>query len=361
MRPALVVDPVSPDAGAIAEAAAVLRRGELVAFPTETVYGLGARAWDPRAIARVFAVKRRPVHHPLIAHVVDEAQARDLAASWPERASLLAAAFWPGPLTLVVERAARVPGAISGGGSSLAVRAPAHPVALALIRELGEPIAAPSANVYQGLSPTTAAHVLRQLGDSVGLVLDGGPCQAGIESTVVDVRGGLARVLRPGALDLARLRSVVPDVEAPGAGARTAPDQEPRASPGMDARHYAPRARLVLAGSRDEADAAARELGSRGARVALVVRGAPRRGSAGAPPAPLELRSLPDDPVEYARRLYATLHELDDAGVDAIVVEDVPRAGRPGEAWLAVADRLSRAASEASEAERPVPARAPRP
>lgn len=347
-RPALVVDPSAPDAGVLAEAVAVLRGGGLVAFPTETVYGLGARAWDERALARVFEAKRRPVHHPLIAHVADEAQARELAARWPERASLLAAAFWPGPLTLVVERALHVPAALSGGASSVAVRAPAHRVARALIGALGDPIAAPSANVYQGLSPTTAAHVIKQLGPAVDLVLDGGPCDAGIESTVVDVRGGAARVLRPGALEIGRLRAVVPDVEGPAAAARTAPDDAPRASPGMDVRHYSPRASLKLASAWAEACAMAFELASGGARVGLVTRGgggAPVAGFARLEEAGVLVRSLPDHPVGYARLLYGTLHELDDAGVGAIVVQDVPREHGEGEAWLAVADRLSRASS----------------
>ncbi len=344
--PALVVDPSAPDTGVLAEAVAVLRRGGLVAFPTETVYGLGARVWDERALARVFEAKRRPVHHPLIAHVVDEAQARELAAKWPERASLLAAAFWPGPLTLVVERALHVPAALSGGASSVAVRAPAHRVAGALIAALGDPIAAPSANVYQGLSPTTAAHVVKQLGLAVDLVLDGGPCDAGIESTVVDVRGGVARVLRPGALEVGKLREVVPDVEAPAAAARTAPDDAQRASPGMDVRHYSPRAALKLASASAEARAIALDLASHGARVGLVTRGdaASVAGFARLEEAGVLLRSLPDHPVGYARLLYGTLHDLDDEGVGAIVVQDVPRGPEEGEAWLAVADRLSRAA-----------------
>jgi L-threonylcarbamoyladenylate synthase len=339
MRPALVVDSSAPDPGALAEAGAVLRRGGLVAFPTETVYGLGARAWDERALARVFAVKRRPVHHPLIAHVLDEAQARELAALWPERAARLAAAFWPGPLTLVVDRALHVPAAISGGGRSIAVRAPSHKVARGLIAALGEPIAAPSANVYQGLSPTTAAHVLKQLGDAVDLVLDGGPSDAGIESTVVDVRGGGARVLRPGAVDLAALRAVVADLETPAGAARTASDGEARVSPGMDARHYSPRAPLTLAPAWRDASDMASGLASRGVRVGLVARAVDPEAGRALTRAGVLVRSLADHPVEYARLLYGTLHELDDEGVGAIVVEAVP----PAEAWLGVADRLARA------------------
>jgi L-threonylcarbamoyladenylate synthase len=337
--PAFLLDPRAPDAAIIDRAAGILRRGGLVAFPTETVYGLGARAWDPDAIARVFEAKGRPARHPLIAHVADVAQARELAAAWPEHADLLAQAFWPGPLTLVVERSRRVPPALSGGGPSVAVRAPAHAIAQALIRALGDPIAAPSANVYQGVSPTTAAHVLKQLGDRVEMVLDGGACAQGIESTVVDLRGGAARVLRPGAVSLARLRSILPDALAPATEERTAPDGAERASPGMDARHYAPRASLALAQGRESAGALATRLAEGGARVGLIARGrAPAGLAAGVLP-----RELPDDPEGYARLLYATLHDLDDAGVEAIVVEDVPRDAAESDAWLAVADRLARA------------------
>jgi L-threonylcarbamoyladenylate synthase len=329
----LAVNPLSPEAGVLAEAARVLRSGGLVAFPTETVYGLGARALDERALARIFEAKGRPTHHPLIAHVEDEARARSLAASWPEVASRLARAFWPGPLTVVVDRAPHVPPAIGGGDSSIALRVPAHPVALALLALLGEPIAAPSANRYQGLSPTTAAHVVKELGDRVDLVLDAGPCAAGIESTVVDVRVDPPRVLRLGAADLAALRRIAPGLRA---RVEVSDSTARRASPGMDARHYAPRARMVLAPSRDAALVRARELLVAGeGPVGLVVREAASASEA----AGLELRVLPDEPLEYARRLYGTLHELDDAGARAIVVQAVPA---DDEAWWAIADRLER-------------------
>jgi L-threonylcarbamoyladenylate synthase len=332
----LVLDPARPDATGIGEAARALRQGKLVAFPTETVYGLGARAFDETAIERVFRAKGRPAHHPLIAHVTGEGEARALASSWPRAASLLAEAFWPGPVTVVVDRAPGVPASLAGGGGSIAIRAPAHPVALALLAALGEPIAAPSANRYQSLSPTTAAHVVKQLGDAVDLVLDGGACDAGIESTVVDVRGPSPRVLRPGALGLAELRRVLPgiglDTTAESAGTGAA-----RASPGMDARHYTPRAPLHVAESWEGACRMAQELASRrpgAGPIGLVVYGA-----APAPTAAVVHRVLSDDPALYARRLYDTLHGLDDAGVAAIVVQRVP----PGEGWWAVADRLRRA------------------
>jgi len=331
----LTVDPQAPDPRAIAEAVRILRSGGLVAMPTETVYGLAARAFDERAIARVYAAKGRPVHHPLIAHVAAEAEARALAASWPERASRLARAFWPGPLTLIVDRAEVVPAAVAGGASSVAVRAPSHPVARALLAALGEPVAAPSANRYQGLSPTTAAHVVKELGDEVDLVLDAGPCEAGIESTVVDVRGEHPRVLRPGALDLASLRRVLPDVES---GVTLASGSQPRVSPGMEGRHYAPRARLLLADTWEEARRIAYGMAGTGARVGLVTY---EKRTTSVPEQRILVRTLPRDPTQYARLLYRTLHDLDDAGVDAIVVQGVPG----DEAWWAVADRLKRGAA----------------
>jgi L-threonylcarbamoyladenylate synthase len=333
----VVVDREAPEdvmAAMALDAAELLRRGGLVAFPTETVYGLGALALDPKAVARVFSAKGRPAHHPLIAHVRDEADAFSLAAAWPRAAARLAGAFWPGPLTLVVERSRAVPAALGGGGDSIALRAPAHPVAQAILEALGDPIAAPSANRYQGVSPTTAAHVVKELGEAVDLVVDGGPCDAGIESTVVDVRADPVRVLRLGALSLEDLRAVTPDV-AVGAPA-TARDAA-RPSPGMDPRHYAPRASVVLA-PRGEAGAVARRLAARGERVGLVVRARVEEVASDEVPG-VVVRALPASPAGYARLLYATLHELDDLRVVAIVIERVP----DDEAWLAVADRLSRA------------------
>lgn len=313
----------------IALAALLLRQGELVAFPTETVYGLGARALDPVHVARIFAAKGRPTTHPLIAHVDGLAMARGLVAAWSPAADALAAAFWPGPLTLVLERAAHVPADVAGGGGSIAVRVPSHPCALALIRALGEPIAAPSANPYQGLSPTLALHVARALGDKVALVLDGGPCDAGVESTVVDVRGQAATLLRHGALSHGALSAVWPVALGPQLASRE------RASPGLDAKHYAPRARLVLC-----------EPGTLGAAVAAHVARAPG-ASVGAlvttalAPDGARVERLEPSPSGYARGLFAALHRLDDEGVAVVFVETVPSA----DAWAAVSDRLTRAAA----------------
>jgi L-threonylcarbamoyladenylate synthase len=336
----IAVNPHNPDRGALAEAARVLRAGGIVAFPTETVYGLGALALDERALARLYEAKGRPPHHPLIAHVDGEAQARALARSWPETAARLASAFWPGPLTLVVERAGHVSAALAGGASSIALRVPSHAVARALLAVVGEPVAAPSANRYQGLSPTTAAHVIKQLGDRVDLVLDGGPCDAGIESTVVDVRVDPPRVLRPGALGIAALTAIAPDLQAH----RRDPDAgETRASPGMDARHYAPRAPLHVAPTREAAVSLARAIADRqGKPVGVIVR-EPTAGEVPVVPARLALRVLSGEASGYARLLFATLHDLDDEGVCAIVVHAVP----DDPAWWAVADRLARGSTSA--------------
>ena len=339
----LCVDPHEPSPDVIAEAARVLREGGLVAFPTETVYGLGALALSEQAVARVFAAKGRPSTHPLIAHVDGEEAAKRLAAHWPEIASRFARAFWPGPLTLVVTRAAHVPASASGGGDSIALRAPAHPVARALILAAAAPIAAPSANRFQEISPTTAAHVLKSLDGQVDLVLDGGACTSGIESTVVDVRD-TPRVLRPGALDLASLRTVTPEIAA---GEESAPAAfEKRASPGMDARHYAPRARLVVVDTLHEAHRAALGLAASGAKVGLLLHSPdPDRIALDISRAPrLSVLKLPADAAGYARGFFAALHDLDDAGVDAVVVENVPG----DDAWWAVADRLKRGSTPKS-------------
>ena len=314
---------VAADERTIAEAAQRLLAGELVAFPTETVYGLGALALDRAALAKIFRAKGRPATHPLIAHVRDAAAAAALSSGWDARAQALAERFWPGPLTLVVPRAGVVPAELSGGKPTVAVRAPAHPVAQALLARVGQPLAAPSANRYQSLSPTTAAHVQQAFGDELALILDGGPCAAGLESTVLDLTVTPPAVLRPGALPLALVRALVPDVVVADGAVE---DEAARHSPGQDAIHYAPRARLLVS-SRADALAVA--------GAALVLRG---RGDPTRPDAVV----LPDDAVAYGRALYATLHALDNAGAAVIAVESPP----DDEAWLAVADRLRRAATK---------------
>ena len=338
----------SPELAVIAEAALVLARGGLVAFPTETVYGLGARGLHEADVRRIFAAKERPTGHPLILHVDGEGMARTLTTSWSERASRLALAFWPGPLTLVVARAAHVPAVVSGGLHSVGVRAPQHPVALALIHAVGEPLAAPSANAHTPVSPTTAAHVVRSLGDRVDLVLDAGPCAHGIESTVVDIVSEPPRVLRAGAAGLEAIRAIVPDVlyEAISLTVDAA-----RASPGLAAKHYAPRTRVVLVdagaavlseltglASTSSSATPARRLG------AIVWSDAARQDLAaavrGGGVSLTTFTVLPADPSAYAQAIFAALHDADAAGLDTLVIERVPEA--PG--WWAVADRLRRAA-----------------
>ncbi len=311
---------VRADAQAIEDAARRLRSGGLVAFPTETVYGLAAVISDEGAIVRVFEAKGRPPTHPLIAHVLDVAAARDLSSNWTPLAESLASAFWPGPLTLVVDKAARVSPLVTGGADSVAIRAPSHRVARALISAVGAPLVAPSANRYQTLSPTRAEHVVMSLGDSDVLVLDGGACTGGIESTVVDARLDHIVILRLGGVSPDQLRAIDPQLTQ---ASLTISSDARRRSPGMDDRHYAPRARLVILPTRAEAIARALETGA-----ALVTFGEVTGAI-----------SLSDDPASASHDLYATLHAIDASGVTEIVVEAPPQT--PG--WEAISDRLTRA------------------
>ena len=319
------VSATDPDANVIRHAADVLLRGGLVAFPTETVYGLGGLADDPEIIAKIYAAKGRPAHNPLIAHVAGEAEARAIGGAWPETAAKLARAFWPGPLTLVVPRGAGIPRALSSGLDKMAIRAPNHPVALALLRAVGRPIAAPSANLSMQLSPTRAEHVVKALDGRIDLVLDAGPSAIGLESTVVDATANPPLVLRPGMLSLEDLQRVIPGMRF---DARRI-DRGPRLSPGMDHKHYAPRAKLVIVPTFALANAIAEARQP----VALVSRGH-AMGHA------LE-RSLPADAMGYAAALFDALHSLDDAGAQTIVLESVP--DEPS--WAAIRDRLDRASA----------------
>lgn len=310
------------DAAAIERAAAVLRGGGLVAFPTETVYGLGADALDPAAVAGIFAAKGRPADNPLIVHVADAAAVRPLVtAVTPAAAALMS--FWPGPLTLVLPRAPAVPDATTAGQPTVALRVPAHPAALALLRACGRPIAAPSANRSGRPSPTSAQHVLVDLGGVVDVILDGGPTQVGLESTVVDCTRAAPVVLRVGGLPIEALRAVAPDITLLAG-------QDPEAmarSPGLRHRHYAPRARVVLVAP-GEAEALA------GEGVAVMSRRPAPAGFVG------RWREMPIDLAGYARELFAALRELDEAGARTIVVEAVPADGL----GRAIGDRLRRAA-----------------
>jgi L-threonylcarbamoyladenylate synthase len=332
--PIITVDPNAPDPATIDRAAAILRAGGLVAFPTETVYGLGAHALDRTAVKRIYDAKGRPSFNPLIVHVANEDAARALAAEWPDSASHVARALWPGPVTMVVRKRPIVPDSVTAGLDSVALRVPAHPVALALIRAAGIPIAAPSANRSTELSPTSARHVAASLGDRVDLILDGGDTIVGIESTVLDLRGRQAMILRPGVIGARELEPIIGEL----ARAADVRSEMPRASPGLLDRHYAPRARLELFPP-GEASRAAREadaLGASGHKVGALLR------STTLPGVDPQIR-MPDDPSGYARRLYAALHALDDLGCDVVLAERVP----DDEPWLAIADRLERAARPA--------------
>lgn len=330
----LTISAEHPEPGPLAEAAAILRGGGLVAFPTETVYGLGANALDRRAVARIYSAKGRPAFNPVIAHVASAEQARSLAATWPPLADRLAEAFWPGPLTIVLPKAPVVPDIVTAGAETIAIRVPAHPVALALIREAGVPLAAPSANRSTSVSPTTAEHVAKGLGTRVDLILDAGPTHVGIESTVVDLTGPRPRILRPGPIGQGAIEAVTGPLD----DTREAPAQdEPRKSPGLMNRHYAPHARILLF-QPDRSQAVAEDL--QGAMISGVTVGVMLLGS--------ELPGhhvlqMPDDPAAYARALYAALHQLDDLGCGLVAVEMVP----DSILWGGVRDRLTRAATPA--------------
>ncbi len=334
----LAVDPKEPQPEVIREAARVLAGGGLVAFPTETVYGLGARGLRPEEVARIFVAKGRPTAHPLILHVTDVAMARTLAASFTPEASRLASRFWPGPLTLVVPRAAQVPDGATGGLPSVGLRAPAHPVALALIAAVGEPLAAPSANAHLHVSPTTAAHVVRSLGDRVDLVLDGGPSARGIESTVLDVTGPVPTVLRPGAVSLEALRAVVPAVR--WAETTIGDPETKRASPGLAAKHYAPRTRVELAPSVEVGARLSRALDEGLTVAAITWSDEATKAVRALAPRVARAISMPSDGEGYAAALFAALHDADAAEVGLLVVEAVP----DDATWWAVRDRLARAA-----------------
>ncbi|MFG2621885.1 L-threonylcarbamoyladenylate synthase [Streptomyces sp. NPDC048507] len=318
----------------IEKAAAVLRAGGLVGLPTETVYGLGADAGDPAAIARTFRVKGRPPTHPLIVHIAGAADLGDWVESVPAAARTLAEHFWPGPLTLVLRRGPRVPLEATGGLETVAIRVPGHPVALALLSAFGGGVTAPSANRFGSVSPTTADHVRAELGDGVDFVLDGGPCEVGVESTIVDVTGGTPAVLRPGGVTREDLEAVLGSpVAVPSTGRVRVPGQHPS--------HYAPNARVVLVEPGEVAAEAelAQELGH---RVGVLL----PPSSAGASVKAHAVLPVPGAPAAYARGLYGFLREFDRRGCDLIV------ASLPAEEGLglAIANRLRRAAGPRSSA-----------
>ncbi|MGN9796381.1 L-threonylcarbamoyladenylate synthase [Streptomyces sp. OZ13] len=312
----------------IEKAAGVLRAGGLVALPTETVYGLGANAEDPAAVARIFQVKGRPPSHPLIVHIGDVEQLDDWVQDVPAAARLLAERFWPGPLTLVLRRGPRVPLEATGGLQTVAVRVPDHPVALALLSSFGGGVTAPSANRFGSVSPTTADHVRAELGDAVDFVLDGGPCEVGVESTIVDATGGAPSILRPGGV-------THEDLEASLGCPLAVPSTSRVRVPGQHPSHYAPRARVVLVEPEKVVSEAelAQELGH---QVGVFLPAA----FADAPVKVHAVVAVPGSMAAYARGLYGFLRELDQRGCD-LIVASLPVEDGLG---LAIANRLRRAA-----------------
>jgi len=303
----------------VRRAAEILRAGGLVAFPTETVYGLGADASNEQAVARLYRVKRRPADHPVIVHFASADEAFKWAREVPDAAKKLARRFWPGPLTLILKRSDKAKDFVTGGQPSVGLRVPRHDVAQRLLKAFGGGIAAPSANRFGRVSPTTALHVREDLGDEVDLVLAGGPSEVGIESTIVDLSAGEAVLLRPGAISLAELNEVVPVKEKAGSSVRH--------SGGME-KHYAPKtpARLVPIHELD------RQIADLGASAAVLAFSRPDER------VDFWLR-MPRDPAGYAQKLYASLRELDGAGCEVILIESPPEAP----AWAAVLDRLRKA------------------
>lgn len=312
----------------VARAAELLRRGALVAFPTETVYGLGADALNADAVARIFAAKGRPANHPLIIHLPSAEVLCAWALDIPEAAWLLARRFWPGPLTLILRRQEYIPDIVTGGLSTVGLRVPAHPVALELLRLFGGGVAAPSANRFGRVSPTEAQHVAEELGAAVDLILDGGPCRVGIESTIVDLSHGEPAILRPGGVTREQLEQTLGRPVALRTGG-------PVRAPGQHAVHYAPQARVIVVDSAGEARAVIEELAADRQRLAVLALEPIPGLNAG-----VKAISMPSDEQEMARELYRAFRQADALGLDAIIVVAPPASGL----GLAIRDRLRRAA-----------------
>ncbi len=311
---------VSAGPAEIERAARTLRSGGIVAFPTETVYGLGANALDAEAVARIYRVKGRPPTSPLIVHVASTEMIDSIAADWPEAAERLIRAFWPGPLTLVLNKRPAIPDIVTAGLATVGVRMPAHPVAQALIRAARLPLAAPSANRFTEISPTTAEHVGRSLGSDIDLILDGGACQVGIESTVLSLAGPTPTLLRPGMISQTALEAIIGPIATSGevqSGAHSAP--------GMHRRHYSPRTALYLALNG--------KIPTQGRGIYLQHRNPPSSGN-------VDIEQMPQAPEKYAALLYEVLHRTDQENYDWIAVDLPPCTSD----WEAIQDRLQRAA-----------------
>jgi len=320
-------------AAAVKRAAELLSAGELVALPTETVYGLAANALDARAVAKIYEAKGRPAHNPIINHVAGVEMAKRCVAGWPTVADKLAGAFWPGPLTLVLPRAKAIPDIVTAGGSTVGVRWPSHPFIQAVIRECGFPLAAPSANLSSRVSPTNVEHVRKQLGGKIPLIVDGGQSQVGIESTVLDLTSDPPAVLRPGMIHEPSLIAVTGDLI--GYRDLKLPCAQTLRSPGLLKKHYAPKAELLVLAWRDGADLKS-HIPHPASRIHII---AHTRIPSGEGLACVSV--IPHDAEAFARAIYAELHRCDEAGADLIIVEELPESPE----WQALADRLRRAAA----------------
>ncbi|MCX6894134.1 MAG: L-threonylcarbamoyladenylate synthase [Verrucomicrobia bacterium] len=322
-------------AAAVQRAAALLRAGEVVALPTETVYGLAANALDAAAVAKIYAIKGRPTHNPIIVHVAGVEMAMRCVANWPLSARKLARSFWPGPLTLVLPRAKAIPDIVTAGGDTVGVRWPSHPFIQAVIRECGFPLAAPSANPSNEISPTNAAHVAKKLAGKIALVVDGGQSQVGIESTVIDLTANPPRVLRPGMIHEESLLAVLGNLQSSILNPQSSTVLR---SPGQLAKHYSPKARLIVLNWRDAADLR-QQLETRNPKLETchIIAHTHIPSESGF----ASVSVIPHDAEAFARALYAELHRCDEADAELIIVEALPDAPE----WRAIADRLRRAAA----------------
>jgi L-threonylcarbamoyladenylate synthase len=321
---------------AVQRAAELLRAGELVALPTETVYGLAANAFDENAVAKIFQVKGRPATNPIIVHVSDVAMAKRCARDWPTTADQLSVAFWPGPLTLVLPRSKNIPDNVTAGGDTVGIRWPSHPFIQAVIRACDFPLAAPSANLSNSISPTNAEHVRKGLGDQIPLIVDGGQSQVGIESTVIDLTSRPCRLLRPGMIHEESLLAVVRELTL-GFG----DSEQVLKSPGLLRKHYSPKAKLRILNWQNESDlekqAASFLSGLDRRRVQVIAHTRiPLSQGWG------RVSVIPHDAEAFARAIYSELHHCDETGAEMILVEGLPSTPE----WRAIADRLSRAVAE---------------
>lgn len=318
---------------AVQRAVDLLRGGQLVALPTETVYGLAANAFDALAVSRIFEIKGRPSHNPIIVHVASFEMAQRCVSLWPPLAEKVSRAFWPGPLTLVLPRSREIPDNVTAGGPTVGIRWPSHPFIQAVIRECGFPLAAPSANLSNQLSPTNASHVKKFLGDKIPLIVDGGQSQVGIESTVLDLTATPPRLLRPGMIHEHALLAVIGELTL-GFG----DSEEILKSPGQLQKHYSPKAKLVVCSWRndEELKVQSSKFKVQASNLHIVAHTHIPSGGGFA-----HISVIPHDPEAFARALYAELHQCDDAGAEVIIVEALPETHE----WHAIADRLKRAAT----------------